>query len=364
MNKRDQIQQDALSTTLQHKRCGVGISMGVGKTLIGLKYIQHLQSERLIPYMVLVVAPKLSIFESWKQDAEKFNIDIESVDFTTYLSLNKQPKIYDIIILDECHSLLNSHEEYLNHFPGRILGLTGTPPKWKDSEKGQMVNKYCPIKYKYITDEAIEDNILNDYSIVVHMISLDERKNKPVEFRDKKWMSSELDNYMYWSDRIDKATGSKSRQIASIMRMKAMMEYKSKETYAQKLFESITDKCILFANTQDQADRLCNHSYHSNNPDSEEILQSFNAGVITKMSAVLQLNEGVNIKKLKAGIILHAYGNERKTAQRIGRLLRLNPDDTALIHILCYKNTVDENWVKSSLEGFDQSKIVYKYTKE
>ena len=43
-----------------------------------------------------------------------------------------------------------------------------------------------------------------------------------------------------------------------------------------------------------------------------------------------------------------------------GRLLRLNPDDKAIVHILCYKDTVDEKWVKDALEGFDQSKIVWK----
>jgi superfamily II DNA or RNA helicase len=57
---------------------------------------------------------------------------------------------------------------------------------------------------------------------------------------------------------------------------------------------------------------------------------------------------------------LHAYGNERKSAQRIGRLLRLNPDETATIHILCYMGTIDEKWVKESLEGYDENKITWK----
>jgi flagellar biosynthesis chaperone FliJ len=54
---------------------------------------------------------------------------------------------------------------------------------------------------------------------------------------------------------------------------------------------------------------------------------------------------------------MHAYGNERKTSQRIGRLLRLNPTETAICHILCYQNTVDEKWVDSALSGFDSTKI-------
>jgi len=76
------------------------------------------------------------------------------------------------------------------------------------------------------------------------------------------------------------------------------------------------------------------------------------------LATVLQLNEGVNIPNLKQGIIMHAYGNERKTAQRIGRMLRLNPNDRAIIHILCYKDTVDEKWVRDALANFDPTKIV------
>jgi superfamily II DNA or RNA helicase len=142
--------------------------------------------------------------------------------------------------------------------------------------------------------------------------------------------------------------------------MKAMMDYPSKERYTKKLMESINNKCIVFANTQAQADRLCKHSYHSNNPDSEDNLELFKAGKITKLSTVMQLNEGVNIPDLKQGIIMHAYGNERKAAQRIGRLCRLHPTEKSIVHILCYMDTVDEKWVKEALENFDQTKIIWK----
>jgi superfamily II DNA or RNA helicase len=145
-----------------------------------------------------------------------------------------------------------------------------------------------------------------------------------------------------------------------VMRMKAMMEYPSKEKYTQILMEHIKAKSIVFANTQAQADKLCSYSYHSGNPQSEKNLELFKEGTIRQLSTVLQLNEGVNIPELKQGIIMHAYGNERKASQRIGRLLRLNPDDKAIVHILCYVDTIDEKWVKEALENFDQSKITWK----
>jgi superfamily II DNA or RNA helicase len=149
----------------------------------------------------------------------------------------------------------------------------------------------------------------------------------------------------------------KSKQISSVQRMKAMQGFPSKEDYAKRLLNQSKNKCILFANTKEQADKLCASSYHSGNKDSKENLESFKKGTITKLSCVLQLNEGVNIPQLKEGIIMHAYGNNRKTAQRLGRLLRLNPDDVATIHILCYKDTIDMEWVSNALFDFDKNKI-------
>ena len=361
MNKREEIQEQALNIALFQRRCGLAISMGVGKTLIGLKYID---GKRYKYTRVLVVAPKLSIFQSWKDDAKKFNIDIGHVSFTTYLSLNKHnPLEYDLLVLDECHSLLYSHQAFLDAYArggsGMILGLTGTPPRYSNSEKGVMVSKYCPIKYSYITDDAVEDSILNDYRIIVHRMSLSTENNIHVQLKNQNFYTSELKNYQYWSGRVMDAETKKQTQIASVMRMKAMMEYKTKEEYAKKLVNDIEKKCIVFCNTQLQAERICEHSYHSNNPYSEGNLDLFSNDHITKLSCVMQLNEGINIPNLEAGIILHSYGNERKASQRIGRLLRLNPDQIATVHILCYKDTVDDRWVTEALKDLDQTKIKY-----
>jgi superfamily II DNA or RNA helicase len=106
-----------------------------------------------------------------------------------------------------------------------------------------------------------------------------------------------------------------------------------------------------------QADRLCKHSVHSKNKQSDDNLTLFKDGTILALSAVEQLSEGITIPNLETGIIMHAYANNKKAAQKIGRLLRLNPDDTATIHVLCYVNSVDKDWVTTALQNFDQSKV-------
>jgi superfamily II DNA or RNA helicase len=357
--KKEEVQEEALEILQDYNRATVAVSMGVGKTLIGLK---HIERSYRPGRMFLVVAPKLAILKSWEDEAKKFNLEhlLPHIHFTTYLSLNKQSLNYHTVYADECHNLLYSHQDWLDKYTGKIIGLTGTPPKIKNSEKGKMISKFCPVVYEYITDNAVEDGILNDYSIVVHLLPLDPRRNMSKKTKTgKTFMSSELSDYNYWSERLLNCNPGVGEHMLRVMRMKAMMSYPSKEQYAKNLFNSISDKCILFANTQVQADRMCTHSYHSKNPDSETNLQDFKDGNINKLSCVLQLNEGVNIPDLKQGIIMHAYGNERKSTQRIGRLLRLNPKEKAIVHVLCYEDTVDYTWVTTALDGFDESKIKY-----
>jgi len=358
MSNQEIIQEEALEKISEYKRCGLGISFGVGKTRIA---IQHMIKNYHSFLQVLVVAPKKSIFQSWTDELDKMECPdlVKHITFSTYLSINKQdPGKYDIVYLDECHSLLDSHKGFLESFNGKILGLTGTPPKRKTSEKYKMVQKYCPIIYEFSVDEATDQEILNDYQIVIHDLMLSKVRTLIKTTKDgQTWFTSEYKDYEYSTGRIMDAQTQKQKQFASIMRMRGLMDYKTKEDYMKGLLKNIGQKCIIFANTHKQADRVCSHSYHSGNSNSEDNLQLFSDGRIDKLSCVLQLSEGVNIPGLQQGIIMHAYGNERKTSQRIGRLLRLNPDQTATCHILCYKNTVDEKWISSALSDFDSDKI-------
>lgn len=357
---RKTVQAEALDIATSNKRVGLGISMGVGKTRIAL---QHMIKNYTPMLNVLVVAPKRTIFKAWEDEMVKMGVEhlADHITFITYLSINKQdPNDYSIVYLDECHSLLPRHEIFLAMFEGKILGLTGTPPKHAGTDKWFMVNKYCPIKYTFSVDDASDSNILNQYQIIIHQLHLSDEKTLLKKRKDGgQWYTSERKDYDYVTSRVDQANTPSQKQFASIMRMRSIMDYTTKETYTKRLMTKMGKKCIVFANTQKQSDRICTHSYHSKNKKAEENLQLFSDGRIDQLSCVLQLSEGVSIPNLSQGIIMHAYGNERKSSQRIGRLLRLSPDQTATCHILCYMNTVDEMWVKNALSSFDNTKIKY-----
>jgi superfamily II DNA or RNA helicase len=116
---------------------------------------------------------------------------------------------------------------------------------------------------------------------------------------------------------------------------------------------------LLFTCNHQQTEEQAAHTYRSKNEDTQSNLAKFNTGEIMRLACVAQLSEGINIPNLRIGIIWRAFGNERKAAQRIGRLLRLNPEETATAHLLMYQDTADEHWVAQALAAFDPTKISY-----
>ena len=371
---RKQVLQDQVLATIQGRRlAGIALTMGLGKTLIGLRDMDRLLAADQLPDQAagkpfLVAAPTQAILDSWPQEAHKFGLAhlLDHIAFTTYRSLGKAlaAGTYQKIYLDECHALKDSHEPGLKAHAAQkrsILGLTGTPPAQANSEKGRLVATYCPIVVDYTTDEAVLAGLLNDYRLVVHRLPLRTVRDYVLTTKaGSQFTTSERENYSYWSKRLANAAQDQLPvEALRILRMQALMNYPGKGHYMRYLADQQTDKVLLFTCNQQQAEAQAEHTYHSKNKHSQANLDLFNAGDIQRLACVAQLSEGISIPNLRVGIIWHAFGNERKAAQRIGRLLRLNPDQTATVHLLAYQDTVDEQWVTQALEAFDPAKISY-----
>lgn len=370
--KKQALQDHILASIKGHRLAGVAVAMGVGKTLIGLRDMARLlpdcAPDGSVTPPFLVAAPTRSILDSWPQEARKFGLEylLDAITFTTYRSLSKvlAQGRYHKLYLDECHALKDSHEPGLRaHVAGKgsILGLTGTPPLEPGSEKGRLVATYCPIRADYTTDEAVLAGLLNDYRLVVHRLPLSSVRDYVVTTNSgSQFTTSEREHYQYWSKRLaNAAQDALPVETLRLLRMQGLMHYPSKGRYMAQLASQFAEKVLLFTCNQQQAEEQAAHTYHSKNKNSQANLDMFNKGEIQRLACVAQLSEGVNIPNLRVGIIWHAFGNERKATQRIGRLLRLNPTETATVHLLMYQDTVDEHWVEQALAAFDPTKISY-----
>ena len=198
----------------------------------------------------------------------------------------------------------------------------------------------------------------NNYKIFIHMLKLGTKRNVEKKGKGGKvWFNTEQADYDYWEKAMHVARNPGQQQMLRILRMKAMQGYPTKVEYVKTILNKIQEKTLVFANTKEQADELCKHSCHSSNPKSDENLELFKKGKIYRLSCIDQLSEGANITDLKVGIIMHSFSNERKARQKIGRFLRLSPEETAIIHILFFEDSIDLHWVQNALKSFDHSKI-------
>ncbi len=358
-----ELQAEALFQIGNQYGVSVEIGTGGGKTLLGLKHMLKQYSDSA---EFLVLASKKSILEEWKNEAIKHNLEylLDHITFSTYRSLIKQPIYYDWVYADECHSFTINHTSWLDSYEinnGKLLGLTGTYPK--NGDKQRICDTYCPRVFQYDVDEAIDNGMLNDYVIWVHLLKLDKRHTyqKTNKKTGGKWRTSEFKDYWGLTNAIETSASIHKKQMLRIFRMKSMMKYPSKVAYTKKILNKIPKKALIFANSKTQAGEISKHTYHSGNSDkvNQRVLEMFDEDMIYRVACIEQLSEGKNIRNLQVGIILHSFSDEKKTRQRIGRMFRLSPDKKAFIHILCYEDSIDFKWVKNALSSYDQSKIHY-----
>jgi superfamily II DNA or RNA helicase len=367
-----EIQAQAMKAILPHERAGVHMSMGTGKTRLGLSYIKEIGKK------ALVVVPRTAIKTSWIDEMRLKAFQDLDVTFTTYRSLLKHnPSDYGCLVLDEAHNLKETGLPFMSAFTGNILGMTGTPPKFRNGEQYRMMETYYPIRYIYDLNKALEDSLLNEVNIYLWGIELSTEKN--ITTLSGK-MTTEVNMYNFLTKRINDleaeieqfkmlgnmqhaAVAYKDLKGLRITRLSKMKKFLSKDILLKKVINYIpqNEKVLVFATSQEQCSRMFRYYHTSKNTATENkrILDQFKNGEIRILSAIEQISEGINIPDLKNIVICHSYASEQKPLQKIGRALRLNPDQTASVHILYYKGTVDEEWVKSGLQSIDESRITY-----
>ena len=160
-------QQQLVDFTLERKRVGLFVDMGLGKTLATLATINELfQTQKLNPTKpILVVAPKMVALDTWSREAEKWGYDIDvlinigltkkkrealfgrarKVTKPTILTTNPeqlehvkkafsdQLNPFQMIVVDELSmfkSATSKRFEHLQDLSERLeyfIGLTGTP---------------------------------------------------------------------------------------------------------------------------------------------------------------------------------------------------------------------------------------------
>jgi superfamily II DNA or RNA helicase len=347
-------QQKALDMWIKAgKRGCIVLPTGSGKTIIGVKAVEVINSASL------VVVPTIDLMDQWTSVLSKYfsNIkignlgggldDIQAITVCTYDSAYiRAPNIgnkFALIIFDEVHHLAapgyrSIAEQFASPFR---LGLTAT------IEREDNLHKDFP---RLVGGGIVFEAHASDLAKNKHLSSFE------IERRHVDMLPDEVEEYkrniaiyqtslmkmglkMNYSDSFRKLIMMSGRSTiarqAVLARNKAMdiaLNSKSKiEELREILSENKGRKTIIFTQHNKLVYKISNQflipfiTYKSTKAERQDALQGLKDGKYTALVTSKVLDEGVDVPDAEIGIILSGTGSSREFIQRLGRLLRPKP---------------------------------------
>jgi len=261
---------------------------------------------------------------------------------------------FGLIVFDECHHLPGSVYRYAAELaiaPFR-LGLTATPER-EDGADALLEELIGPIVFKKQAQD-LAGEYLADYEIVrINVrLSADERaayERERAIFRqflqDKR---IDLGGMRGWQLFIAASARSEEGRRA----MKAYRESKrialgtdAKMRVLGELFERL----LIFTAENEMVYRISERflipaiTHETPIKERREWLAAFNAGDVLALATSKVLNEGVDIPAAGIAVVLSGSGSSREHIQRLGRILRKQPDKEAILYEIVALGTTEEH---------------------
>lgn len=352
--EKEEVQKEIVDSlpALPHGR--ILVSPRVGKTKIAIDIIK-----REDPTSILWVTPLADLadidipleFDTWK--AKKFK---KRLTTSTWASLSKVKGHFNMVILDE--EQYATENNLSNFFNGElsadyIITLTGTPTK--DFEKKLLYKRLdLSVLVEYDLNQAVEANMLSDYTINVIEIPMSMERNIKAGNKKKQFYISEVAQYDYLDSVAKK---SRNSFFPVLNRMRAIYNSPAKLSIAEYLVKNLKGRKLIFSPSINAAEKLSPYTYHSKTDN--KYLREFIEGKVDELSLVNAGGTGVTYKNINHLIISQSDSdNNGLTSQKIARaLLEQGKDYKANIWILSLLGTEDTKWVSRTLSRFDLSKV-------
>lgn len=366
---KDKIQKEAVKSiystntgsTLKPKcRALLTMCTGSGKSRCALMFMDEIKAEKIA---LLVPTEKLRD-DNWKQEYDDWGFT-EYWDKTTRLCYASASKYslseYDLVILDECHRITElSYQFFIQNTIHNIVALTATPPQ--ELVKIQLISKMkLTVTYHLSIDDAVRLGIVADYNIDVIFTTLNSiDKVIKAGNKSKPFLQTELEAYNYFTKTINFLINGFKKDMAIYGRLRLLNDLPSKTKVAQRILEYFNmsnNKILIFCGSINQAETLCDNSFHSKSKDTG--LKAFMKDEIKYLSCVKALNEGISIPNLDIGMFVAFTSKELELTQRIGRIIRWREGHKAKLIIICCKDTQDEIWLEKAMINIDKDKVSY-----
>lgn len=349
------------------KRGVVVLPTGAGKTHVAQMAIE------LVKRQTLVVVPTIDLMNQWYDlMLGSFNVEvgligggyyeIGAITITTYASafrfMERLGSRFGLIVFDECH-----------HLPGNVyrdgaelaiapfrLGLTATPER-ADGGEELLEPLIGPTVYR-LEAQQLAGDYLADYSVVRVRVELsaDERRAyeaaRTVYRQFVAGQGIRMSGPGGWQQFIIASARSEAGRRA----MLAYRESKRIGLGAEAKMRVLTDilhrhahdRTLIFTADNETVYRISERflipaiTHETPIKERRAWLEAFNAGEVLALATSKVLNEGVNIPEAAVAVVLSGSGSAREHIQRLGRVLRKQPEKEAVLYEVISGETSEE----------------------
>lgn len=357
MSKQNELQAQFVQKGIDFYRnntCGYfDLAMRFGKCRVTIELMK-----KIIPFhaTVLIAYPDNKLKQTWMSECEVWGYDNPNITYVNFSSLKKYTQFaFDMFVIDEFHSCSENEREIAHEIINNCtytLGLSGTVSgdtklSWSFKEIG-----------KYTTEQGIDDSILADYKITVHLVNLDDT----IKVADKKGkLKTEKQKYEGYTWVIEKAKRERRDfMFLALARNRLSLSSRGKMNYLKHLLEKLSDKrVVVFTGLAKVADEIGIPSYHSKSK-SDDAFVGFQNGEHNHLALAAMGKVGVTYKNLDSVILLNFTYNAEETSQILNRAIKLDyKNKVADLHIICLNEPPELKKIKESLSMLDETKINY-----
>jgi superfamily II DNA or RNA helicase len=336
------------------KRGCVVLPTGAGKTVIGVKAIEMVNSSSI------VIVPTIDLMDQWTSVLSKYfpyikignlgggSDDIQAITVSTYdsayIRASSLGNKFSLIIFDELHHLAApGYRSIAERFASPFrLGLTAT------IEREDNLHKDFPrlvgggIVFQAHAGDLARDKHLASYEIERRQVEMlpeeveEYKKNFGVYQVSLKRLGLRM-NYTGAFRRLIMMSGRNSTAREAILaRNKAMDIALNSKSKIEELRKILSDnkglKTIIFTQHNKLVFEISDRflipfiTHKSSKAERQDALNGFKEGRYNALVTSKVLDEGVDVPDAELGIIVSGTGSSREFIQRLGRLLRPKPD--------------------------------------
>ena len=351
---------------------------GFGKTYTAIMAIQGMVTKADIK-SCLVVVPTITLKAQWEVELAKHKIKLAEV-----LVINtaiKQPRNYDMLVLDECHRYAADSFKRIFEVADcdYVMGLTAT----LEREDGlhDIILDYLQLIDQVTVDECLDNGWISPYTVYNVAVPLPDDEQIAYKKADNsfKHFAASLG---FGGDAFRNAqtylkSGSNEQKAKAAMYYNAMRKRKvicSNNSNKVKATSDIINALgkvngLIFSGTTDFAEKLQEKlgdicmSFHSKitKKQQKDIVARFKdkRTKVRYLSSVQALNEGFNVPDCSIAIIAGSNSTKRTFIQQLGRVVRMQVGKQAVIVNLYTPDTQDAVWTNKRLDGIDKKRVIF-----